>query len=405
MKFGAFSIKTWGRTRPGPRPRLRAAFVCAGDPECARTWSGTPLHMLTHLYLLFDVVLIVRQPWAKWFDPARRGVSCVTRGRVDLGRSPFWTALASRTGRRSVAEAGVDIVFCVGVSPIAALVSKTTPTAFVSDATAIGMIGYNPKFTAMSATYRQHAIDIETKAVSSSVAAFYPSEWARDDAIRFHGADPAKTHLVHWGANLTADRTPLLADVAPPWRLLFIGVNWQGKGGNIAVETVRLLNRMGIAVHLDVVGSRPSDPNFADPNVTLHGFLDKNVPTERARLIELFRSSNLLLFPTQFEALGIVSAEAASFGIPTVAYRTGGVAANIVDGETGILLAPGTPSDVWADTIFKLINDQRRYATMRRAALARHQTTLNWSTWAEAVADVLAPRTRVPISARIRGPK
>ena len=268
----------------------------------------------------------------------------------------------------------------------------TKRTVFISDATVAGLLDYNPKFTAMSATYRQHAINIETKAVRHSVAAFYPSEWARDDAIHHHGAIPAQTHYVNWGANLTADYTPLLAESTLPWRLLFIGVNWQAKGGDIAVETVRLLSEMGVAVHLDVVGSRPSDPNFADPNVTLHGFLDKNIPAERAKLMELFRTAHLLLFPTRFEALGIVSAEAASFGIPTIAYQTGGVAANIIDGETGILLPPGTSPQAWAKIISALIKDGPRYAAMRRAALAWHRTTVNWSTWAEAVAKVLAFR-------------
>lgn len=400
MKFGFFSTKTGPRLAQSVtpvRPRLRAAFICTGNPESAGTWSGTPLHMLTHLRPLFDVTTVVREPWAKWFGPARKVVSRLTRGKIDLIWSPFWTALASRKARQAIAADNVDIVFCVGVSSIAALMNKTHRCVFISDATVVGMIDYNPKFTAMSAALRKRAIAIETDAVSRSDAAFYPSEWARDDALRFHGAIPAKTHYVNWGANLTADCTPLLFDLTPPWRFLFIGVNWQAKGGDIAVETVRRLNEMGIKAQLDVVGSRPADPNFADPNVTLHGFLDKNVLVERDKLMGLLRGSNLLLFPTQFEALGIVSAEAASFGVPTVAYRTGGVAANIVDGETGILLPPEAAAEVWANAIFTLIKDQPRYAAMRHAALAWHRSTVNWPTWAEAIADVLAPRPQLLI--------
>ena len=60
MKFGFFSTKTGPRLAQSVtpvRPRLRAAFICTGNPESAGTWSGTPLHMLTHLRPLFAATL------------------------------------------------------------------------------------------------------------------------------------------------------------------------------------------------------------------------------------------------------------------------------------------------------------------------------------------------------------
>jgi len=390
-----FSVGVGGGSVPSAAagsPRPRAAFVCAGDPEDARTWSGTPGHMLTHLREFFDVTTVVRQPWPKWFIKTRLLLTYATQGRVDLSWSPFWTALASRAARRTIVRSNVDFIFCVGISPIAALLSTTGRTVFISDATVAGMLGYNPTFTAMSSMYRASAMKIETNAVSQSLAAFYPSDWARDDAIRHHAADPRTARKIGWGSNLTDDdRQPALDAMPPEWRLLFVGVRWRTKGGDIALETVRQLNRLGIRVHLDVVGSAPADPNFNDPNVTLHGFLDKNDPIDRATLTQIFRRSHLLLFPTQFDALGVVSAEAASFGVPTVAFRTGGVPANVIDGETGVLLPAGTRADVWAKTVHDLIADRERYATMRRAALAFSRKTANWKSWAAAVADMLVP--------------
>ncbi len=368
----------------------RAAFICVGDPEDARTWSGTPLHMLTHLRCYFDFQVIVARPWAKWFQPLRRVIAFVTLGRINIYWSPFWAALASRDARQSISENNIDYVFCVGISPICSLLTTTNRTILISDATVAGLIDYNPKFTAMSASFRQLAKDVETNAVSRSHAAFYPSSWARDAALQFHHADGRKAHYVHWGANLIADGARAHSGDAPAeWRLLFVGVNWAGKGGDVAVAAVRLLVKMGIRVHLDVVGSQPDNPQFGDPNITFHGFLNKNNPSERVRLIEMFSTAHLLLFPTQFEALGIVSAEAASFGVPTIAYRTGGVSSNVVDGETGILLEPAASPRAWADVIFELMNDPVRYDAMSQAALAWSRDTVNWSTWAATVADVL----------------
>jgi len=218
---------------------------------------------------------------------------------------------------------------------------------------------------------------------------FYPSKWARDSAILSHGAESRKVHQVAWGANLSASNARLPVKDASVWTLLFIGVLWKTKGGDVAVETTQRLVKMGAQVTLHVVGSQPENSRFDDPNIVYHGFLNKNIASERVKLISLFSRAHLLLFPTKFEALGIVSAEAASFGVPTIAYDTGGVAANIIDGQTGILVEPGAPSTVWADIIFGLMSDPMRYKTMSDRALDRSRETLNWKTWAARVADHL----------------
>ena len=350
----------------------RAAFICGGDPDSARTWSGSPFHMLASLREFFDFEVVIHSPWAPWFKPLRRLILILTQRRVDIVLSPFWAALGSREACRKITQQRVDFAFCVGIAPICAVLCAEAPTVFVSDATAAGLIDYNPRFTALSPTYRRLAMTVETRAVSGSIAALYPSAWACNDALRSHTTDASRVHLVHWGANLVAEGPPPVRDGEPPavWRLLFIGVDWQGKGGDIAVATVRRLAALGLSVHLDIVGSQPPSNILAgDPLFTLHGFLDKNDAAQRAKLLRLFGDAHLLLFPTQFEALGIVSAEAASFAMPVVAFDTGGVAGNIVDGETGILLAPGTPPEVWTDVVAALLSDPARYAAMCAAAL------------------------------------
>jgi len=346
--------------------------------------------MLTHLREQYDVAIVVRQPWARWFRLLRRALAKMSRGSVEIYWSPFWAGLASRGARRAISLGSVDLVFCVGISPICALLSGTVKTVFISDATVAGLINYNPKFSALSSTYRTLANAVETKAVSQSIAAFYPSSWARDDAIRYHRACPDRAYLVNWGANLSAAHERTRPQYAgEQLRLLFVGVNWVSKGGSIAVEAVRILAAKGMRVRLDIIGSRPENPEFVDPSVTLHGFLDKNNTVDRDRIVQMYSTSHLLLFPTQFEALGIVSAEAASFGIPTIAFRTGGVAGNLVDGETGILLDPGSSPQVWADTIFELMSDSMRYTAMCDAAESWSRNRGNWATWARFVARLL----------------
>lgn len=63
------------------------------------------------------------------------------------------------------------------------------------------------------------------------------------------------------------------------------------------------------------------------------------VPDEQ--LPELFSRARALLFPG-VEDFGIVPVEAQAAGVPVIANATGGARDTVIDGETGLLYAPGT---------------------------------------------------------------
>ncbi|HRQ86246.1 MAG TPA: glycosyltransferase, partial [Flavobacteriales bacterium] len=66
-------------------------------------------------------------------------------------------------------------------------------------------------------------------------------------------------------------------------------------------------------------------PEFNDPDLVREGFLNKNLPADMARLEHHLRTADFLILPTRFEAYGIVFCEAAAYGLPALASRTGGV--------------------------------------------------------------------------------
>ena len=74
--------------------------------------------------------------------------------------------------------------------------------------------------------------------------------------------------------------------------------------------------------------------------------------------------------PAETEALGIGLIEAAIAGVPTVATDVGGVSEVIVDGETGVLVAPRDPSGL-ADAVLGVLRDPEGASAMAVAARAR----------------------------------
>jgi glycosyltransferase involved in cell wall biosynthesis len=349
--------------------------------------------MLRALETQFDVALVVRDPWPSWFTLLRRVVRRLSAGTVDL----YWSRLMSKRAASgtlsSIEESGCDVVFAVAITPICAQAVSLKKTVFVSDATHAIMVNYNPHRHRLAATLKRSAEFLESVCIQQSVLSLFPSEWAAESAIRDHGGSPDRVVKIPWGANLLADDVPAPEGRSmAEWRVLFVGVDWKGKGGDIALETVAEMRRQGHPVHIDIVGSAPNRPVRAIEGVTFHGYLDKNGEEDRRRLKEIFAAAHVFFLPTQFDALGIVFAEAASFGLPSISYRTGGIPGMVVDGETGVLLPEGASAAAFATVLTSIFKDRNLYNRMAHAALKRSRETLNWTSWAVAVRQALESR-------------
>jgi glycosyltransferase involved in cell wall biosynthesis len=81
------------------------------------------------------------------------------------------------------------------------------------------------------------------------------------------------------------------------------------------------------------------------------------------------RASDLFVFPSLFEALGIALVEAAACGLPAVASRTGGIVDVVDHDRSGLLIAPGS-APALAAALATLAADPGRRAAMGREARA-----------------------------------
>ena len=114
-----------------------------------------------------------------------------------------------------------------------------------------------------------------------------------------------------------------------PLRLLFVGNLSRRKGYDLLQP---IMKKLGKNFSLTVVcGLRNLRKPMFGNNVHTLGLVD--LPT----LTQLYRDSDVLLFPTRFEGFGFAPAEAMASGLPVVSSDNSSIPEVVIDGETGIL--------------------------------------------------------------------
>jgi glycosyltransferase involved in cell wall biosynthesis len=307
------------------------------------------------------------------------------------GRRFLWTrdpSLLRAYGRdlaRRLAALDCDVIFSPGTEAIAHLpASVRTPVVFWTDAPVAAMLDYYPWYSGLDPRAASEAMATDSRALHRATLACYSSEWAAGVAVTAHGAAPDKVAVLPFGPNL--DSTVTEAEIAgltrqrlqPPWRFLFVGVDWARKGGDHALAVVAELNRRGCPSELDVMGCAPPPDRAARrPFVRWHGFVDRRQADGRRRMAEAYRRATFFLLPSRAEAFGVVFCEAAAHGLPALAVRTGGIPAAVRDGAGGHLFAPDASVADWADRI-QASALPVRHEEMSRAAHQDFAARLNW---------------------------
>lgn len=365
---------------------MRVAFLAAGSVTDRRAWSGTVYYAHRALATRFDVSTVDLSRLNRVLRGARK---LVRPSGIDLIREPFVSELVSDYVARQIESEKPEAVFVMGASHLAAGLANRFPVFHCSDATFARMIDYHGEFVGLSRRTLDYGQAMEDRAIRRSAAAIMASEWAAQSARSDYGRAKG-VHVVPFGANLDELPSEDVWHRSKECLLLFVGVNWQAKGADVAVEAARLLRARGIPATLHIVGCEPPQRTPSIPFVKLHGFLRKQIPEEYRRLIELMKNADFFILPTRFEAFGIVFCEAAAYGTPSISRSIGGIPTVIDDQVTGVLLDPAAQADAYADRIQEIWSDHRRYLAMRQSAFEKAQRVLNWTTWGDRVESIIA---------------
>ena len=368
---------------------MRIAFIALWSPRSPRYWSGTPHYSFNAIRREFPDVVLIDTPI---LDFALFYLGKIARrARIDILREPLVRWLYKLRVRRQLRRIRPDVVISVGASHKLCDVSERFRTIHVADALFASVVGSYASMSRISPRSRRLGEDIQNRFLARVDTLCLSSDWAVSSARAHYELDHCRVRTLLLGANLATDPGYDAAARRDNDRLslLFIGGDWQRKGGPLLLEIFRQIRSDLPEAVLHIVGCEPAEAT-GQPGVIVHGFLDKSAPKDADRLEELFRTSAFLVVPSRQEAYGIVFCEACAYGLPPVGTRTGGITSILRDGENGMLLSQESGSEAYAERILSLWDDRAAYLEMCATSRRHFEDRLSWEAWAQGIAAEVA---------------
>ncbi|HEY9768039.1 MAG TPA: glycosyltransferase family 4 protein [Coleofasciculaceae cyanobacterium] len=287
-----------------------------------------------------------------------------------------------------------EIVFSATVDPIAYL-ECDRPMAFWADATFAGIADFYPQYSNLHSDVVHDWHQMEKLALEKCQLAIYSSDWAARSAIEFYQANPDKVKVVPFGANIKSEldfsQIKDAIEVRPSnvCKLLFMGMEWLRKGGDVAYAVAKQLNQSGLKTELIVVGCQPlinePIPEFVKPL----GFISKSTLEGKKRLNQLIIESHFLILPSLADCTPMVFPEANSLGVPCLSTKVGGIPSMIHDDENGKLFACDSDIVEYCDYITNLFSDYSKYKQLAYASYSVYKSHLNWQVSGQKVKSLL----------------
>ncbi len=303
---------------------------------------------------------------------------------------------AIRRYLKTIDFSSYDVLFTTGSVIAGALLEvlrekDKSKVVYLADAPFCGIEDYYPDSTNL---YRQNST--EANSIGRYVFTQVPkiivsSQWAKDLAVKNYGAKPSVISVIEFGANLDSPvlgtRTVSFAE-KKELNILLSGVDWQRKGGGVAIACCQALIRHGYAVTLHIVGMQVPTIYHDSGFVKEYGFLNKNIPKQYQQYLHIIEQMDIFLFPSRQECSATVLCEAAGYGLPTFCYDTGGVGNYVLNDYNGLRLPLSATGEDFADAIINAL-EAHQMDFYSQNAQHLYQTKLNWDTWAERVKSLL----------------
>jgi glycosyltransferase involved in cell wall biosynthesis len=345
---------------------LRILGLVEGDPDTAL--SGVARHLLDALDRRCDVV-----------DRLDFGMHGAQRAAVAVATfrpsRASWTArfhtsrlahrVLSRNLRRRAARSSAE--FDLALQVHAWVSGQPRPYAIYVDQTRLMAERGWPGWMPFSASEREKLLGLERSMYADASHLLVMGEPARESLVADYGVADSRISVV--GGGLPYDVPPTPEQLTEEPSILFIGRDFERKGGRVLLEAFAAVRRQLPDATLGIVGAAR---DFEVPGVTGYGKI-----RDRDRLADLYRRARAFCLPSLYEPYGLVLIEAMAHGIPCIGSTVQSIPEILDDGRAGLLVPPGD-ADALAEALIRLLTDEELAGSLAAGGPRRVAEGLTW---------------------------
>ncbi len=346
------------------------------DPYSPSTWSGSSKSLVAALNAagLLDKAVGLKLPSLQNYGYlAKNFTSNRTVWRKHFYFDPAYRRALTQTAR----AVPVTSPFCLQIGHMFSLPAAFPDKKCISyhDGNLPELLNSDFGMEGVSRKRIDQALRYEEEAAQQMTAVFTFSEYLRESFIRDYRVTAERVFNVGGAVNLSTIPAPNLAKDYTANRILFIGTEFNRKGGPQLLKAFAIVRESIATAELHIVG--PHNLDNLPPGVIFHGHLSKADPVQSAKLEELFRTSTLFVLPSLYEPFGIAPLEAMLYGLPAIVTNAWALRECVTPGVNGDLAEKGNAEDL-AAKITQLLSDPTRLAIMGRQAREIVLTRYTW---------------------------
>jgi len=376
---------------------MNIGFLSSGDSRQKKAWSGTTFYIakqlekhcgkVTHLGPMKGNPMFLGKVANKILDK-------VTSKRYNYVHNFSLARKYAEFFQPKIDSGKFDVIIGAAASTELSLLKTDVPIISINDLTSYLAQEYYPEYSRLTVNSQRVQHKIEQISLAKSRLVLYSSEWAANSAKVRYSLPNTRIECIPFGANIDDEDIPDLRIIqqkkqSDVCNLLFVGVDWERKGGRIAYETMLRLLSHSIDTTLTVCGCVPP-AEFNHKNLRIIPYLNKNNTTEKKILAELYLSSSFFFLPTRQEAYGIVFCEAGVYGLPTITTNTGGVTEIIHDSANGYALDISSDANDYAAIIEKVWKNKEEYQKLTISSRKLFDEKFNWDAWGIRASKVIS---------------
>ncbi len=365
--------------------RLRILVLCEGDAETYDSWSGISRSVLLelrrrgHTVTAGDVDLYGLQRLlvaAGEFSPDRRRWWV----RHHLMARPFMER--SRNAARLLADgrASFDVILQFGATFL--VDPAPVPVVLYCDGnialSRMGAAGGESDAALLRPDEVEGIWEREAEVYRKASRILAISDRLRQSFIDDFSIAADRVRTIFAGPNFDVTRIPPPSDArkSSSPTILFVGRQFQRKGGDVLLSAFRLVTERIPDARLVIVG--PSDLRVDQKGVEVAGLLDKGTDEGWEGLVSAYSEAHVFCLPSRYEGLSIAVMEAMLFGLPCIStFTEWSRPETIEDGRTGLVVPLDNPQAL-AEAMCALLQDPGRARAMGMAGRERARSVFSW---------------------------